>query len=403
MGAALNFDGEHSDEVRAFFVENALHWVREYHFDGLRLDATHAIIDNGARHFLAELSDTVRAAAPDRRVLLIAEDHRNLADMVRPTAEGGLGMDAVWADGFHHQMRRLLAGDSEGYFGDYTGSPEDLAATVQQGWFYCGQFSRHLGEYRGTDPAGLPPRSFVHCIQNHDQVGNRALGDRLGHTVEPPALRAAAVLLLCSPATPMLFMGQEWAAGNPFRYFTDHTPELGALITAGRREEFKYFKAFADPAQRDLIPDPQLPETFVTSRLNWSELGEHKHAGILRLYRTLLRLRRTEPALRQNDRDGFTIEAVSEEGVALRIGTRLERTLLVVAHFGGKPGVVELDYLNDFADWEQILSTEVADFCSDARPITSEAGGVLRVRFERSGAIVFAQRSGAGEESARMR
>ena len=147
--------------------------------------------------------------------------------MVRPTAEGGLGMDAVWADGFHHQMRRLLAGDSEGYFGDYTGSPEDLAATIQKGWFYCGQFSRHLGEHRGTDPAGLPPRSFVHCIQNHDQVGNRALGDRLGHTVEPPALRAAAVLLLCSPATPLLFMGQEWAAATPFRYFTDHNPELG--------------------------------------------------------------------------------------------------------------------------------------------------------------------------------
>ncbi len=132
-------------------------------------------------------------------------------------------------------------------------------------------------------------------------------------------------------------------------------------------------------------------------------MGEHKHAGILRLYRTLLRLRRTEPALRQNDRDGFTIEAVSEEGVALRIGTRLERTLLVVAHFGEKPGAVELDYLGDFADWEQVLSTEVADFCPDARPITAEAGGVLRVRFERSGAIVFAQRSGAGDEPARMR
>src|SRR5262249_3277947 len=161
--------------------------------------------------------------------------------MVRQIREGGWGLDAVWADDFHHQVRRYLTGDSEGYYRDYTGTLEDLATTINRGWFFCGQHSEHAGEPRGSDPTGLPQPAFVACLQNHDQIGNRAFGERLSHEVDPAVFRAATVLLLCSPATPLLFMGQEWACSSPFRFFTDHQPELGRMVTEGRRREFRHF------------------------------------------------------------------------------------------------------------------------------------------------------------------
>ena len=298
-GQALNFDGEYSQTVRDFFIENALYWLHEFHFDGLRLDATHAIADESPRHFLAELSGRVHEsfAESKRRPLLIAEDSRNLAQMMKPTQENGWGMDGVWADDFHHQVRSALAGDRDGYFQDYRGSTEDIAATARRGWFYCGQQSVFLNRPRGSNPAGLAPAQFIICVQNHDQVGNRALGDRLHHTIDSAAFRAASALLLCSPQTPLLFMGQEWAAGTPFQFFTDHREDLGKLVTEGRRREFQRFKAFADPQTRETIPDPQALETFLNSRLRWEELEADEHAATLRLYRDLLRLRRSEPAL----------------------------------------------------------------------------------------------------------
>ena len=203
---------------------------------------------------------------------VIAEDHRNLARMIRPEGEGGWGLDGVWADDFHHKVRVALAGDNEGYYRDYTGSMSNLAGTLNQGWHFTGQYSTHLQEHRGTDPTGIPPRRFVFCIQNHDQIGNRALGERLHHQIDLAAYRAASVLLLCAPATPLLFMGQEWAATTPFLYFTDHPEELGKLVTEGRRNEFRHFSAFSDAAARERIPDPQDQATFRASRLDWSEL-----------------------------------------------------------------------------------------------------------------------------------
>ena len=178
-GARLNFDGDRSRMVREFFIENARHWVHEYHIDGLRLDATHAITDDSPRHFLAELASRVRESATGRRVLVVAEDHRNLNWMLKPERDGGWGVDAAWADDFHHQCRRLLAGDSEGYYRDCSGRTDDVATTIRQGWFYTGQLSTNLGEPRGTDPTGIPANRFVICLQNHDQIGNRALGERL--------------------------------------------------------------------------------------------------------------------------------------------------------------------------------------------------------------------------------
>lgn len=385
-GAGLNFDGQGSERVREFFIENAHHWVHEYHVDGLRLDATHAIADAGPRHILAELAARVRGSAPGRRVLMVAEDHRNLRAIVSAEGEGGWGLDAVWADDFHHQCRRLLAGDSDGYYGDFTGRAGDLATTIRDGWFYQGQFSAHLNEPRGTDPAGLAAARFVICLQNHDQVGNRALGERLHHQIDLAAYRAATALLLMAPETPLLFMGQEWAASTPFRYFTDHHDELGRLVTEGRRGEFRHFAAFADPAGRERIPDPQARDTFASSRLQWDERHVEPHASILRLYQALLGLRRSEPALR--DGSAWQVAALDEGTLGLRRGGAAG--LLVVVRLAGAGAV-------DFAPmaagvhgqrWRIVLSTEDPDFAVAPAPPQLGADSGTVIRFMRPGALI---------------
>jgi maltooligosyltrehalose trehalohydrolase len=373
-GAAMNFDGEGSATARAFFLDNARHWITEYHFDGLRLDATHAIVDDGPRHFLAELTAHVRGAVQGRRVLVVAEDHRNLSWMLKPESERGWGLDAVWADAFHHQCRRLLAGDSEGYYRDYSGRTEDLATTIRRGWFYIGQQSIHLGEPRGTDPAGIPNDRFVICAQNHDQIGNRALGTRLHHEIDAAAYRAVSTLLLTAPETPLLFMGQEWAASTPFLFFTDHNPELGRLVTEGRREEFKHFAAFSDPAARDRIPDPQAESTFLASRLRWDERAAGPHASTLRLYRALLELRRREPALRRAA--NFTVGAPDEGTIALQ-----RDPFQIVVRLQGH-GAVPLPP----GSWTCLLTTEDGAFCQDPQPVEISEGIVC---FKRPGGVVL--------------
>ena len=295
-GEGVDVDGEYSAPVREFVIENALHWIHEYHMDGLRLDATHAIQDGSPRHLLAELTARVHESVSHRHVHVIAEDHRNLAMMVTPRRESGWGLDAVWADDFHHQMRRLLAGDSDGYYRDFSGTTADLATTLRQGWFFTGRYSEHLREPRGTDPTAIPAPRFVVCLQNHDQVGNRARGERLHHQIDAAAFRAASVVLLTAPQTPLLFMGQEWAASSPFQYFTDHDEPLGRLVTEGRRREFRDFVAFADAGAGEGIPDPQAIATFLASRLDWAEREVEPHASMVRLHAALLAFRRTELA-----------------------------------------------------------------------------------------------------------
>jgi maltooligosyltrehalose trehalohydrolase len=399
-GAAVNLDGPASEQVRAFLFENALHWLHEYRFDGLRLDATHAIHDDSPRHFLAELQARVRASLPHRHVVVIAEDSRNLARMVRPELAGGWGLDAVWADDFHHQVRRCLAGDADGYYRDYTGSIADLATTVRDGWFFQGQHSSYLGKPRGTDPTGEPPRRYVVCLQNHDQVGNRALGERLHHQVEPAAWRAASVLLLLVPETPLLFMGQEWAASTPFLYFTDHHDELGRLVTEGRREEFKGFAAFSDPAARERIPDPQAEATFARSRLDWSEPGREPHAAAERLYRALLALRREERPSGV-ERGALDVAALDEATLAVRLGPRPKvspRLLLVVRLAGAGEVRVSTSALAlpEGAAWRERLSTEDTRFAADPQPVRTDVGAKgFTVAFSRPGAVVFVAGTGA--------
>jgi maltooligosyltrehalose trehalohydrolase len=389
-GKGLNFDGPGSSMVRQFFIENALHWVHEYHIDGLRLDATHAIVDDAPRHFVAQLTARVKASAA-RPVYVIAEDHRNLAHMLRSESDGGWGLDGVWADDFHHKVRVALAGDNEGYYRDFTGSMPNLARTLNRGWHFTGQYSTYLQGHRGTDPAGIPPRRFVFCIQNHDQIGNRALGERLHHQIDLAAYRAASVLLLCAPATPLLFMGQEWAATTPFLYFTEHPEPLGTLVTEGRRNEFRHFSAFSDAAARQGIPDPQDVSTFLASRLEWSESLHEPHASTLRLYRRLLALRRQEPALRADTCAAF---ALTETTLLLRRDAAEGPSLVAIIQMNGSSDIrlAHHDAVAglDLSSWQLLFTTEDRPFAPDPRPPAIERHGrQLTITFTRPSAVLL--------------
>jgi maltooligosyltrehalose trehalohydrolase len=302
-----------------------------------------------------------------------------------------LGLDAVWADDFHHQVRVALAGDRDGYYADYEGSAEDLAATLRRGWFYIGQPSPYLGQPRGAPADDVDAARFVHCIQNHDQVGNRALGDRLHHQVGLDAYRAASALLLLSPYTPLLFMGQEWAATSPFQYFTDHEDALGRLVTEGRRAEFASFAAFAH-AQ---VPDPQARETFLRSKLRWDERAREPHAGVLSLYRDLIDLRRL-PALRERGRNSFAVAAVGDAALALRrSGPAPVDTLLIVVSLRGS---LQLD-LAERAEtsaptglrWQALLDSE------DARYGGRGAATLIEDKVEMIGPGALTLRAGLGD------
>jgi maltooligosyltrehalose trehalohydrolase len=284
-GSAINFDGPHAGPIRDFFLDNACDWLVDFHIDGLRLDATAAIVDDSTPHLLAELSERVgRLDGPAR--LLIAEDSRNFAPLLAAPTAGGLGMDGVWVDDFHHQIRCALTGEQESYYQDYRTDLQEIPKTLATGWLYTGQPSRFLEKPRGTPAPSMRPEQAVYCIQNHDQVGNRAAGERLHHQIDLAAYRAASALLLWLPQTPMLFAGQEWAASTPFQFFTDHSTALGRQVTAGRRAEFKDFASFAGT-----VPDPQSPATFANSVLRWEERQQPTHAGILQLYADLLKQR----------------------------------------------------------------------------------------------------------------
>jgi maltooligosyltrehalose trehalohydrolase len=386
-GQGVNMDGPHSADVRGFFIANALHWIREYHIDGLRLDATHAIQDDGPRHFLEELTTTIREAVP-RPVLVTAEDHRNLASMLLPPSGGGWGIDAVWADDFHHQVRVHVARDREGYYKDYTGSAEDIAGTIRQGWFFTGQHSTHHGHPRGTRPEAIDPRQFVVCVQNHDQVGNRADGTRLNHQVDGATFRAISALLLVVPETPLIFQGQEWATRAPFLFFTDHGEELGRSVTDGRREEFASFAAFADPARRAAIPDPQAPETFERSRLPWHELAQPEHASMLRLYQRVIGLRATAAALRASDRGSFDARALDAETIVIVRRGGDQRVWIVVRLAGG--GTVTVC---GAAAAHTLLTTEDPDLTVDPAPLEiMPQGEHANVRFVRPGAVILQER-----------
>jgi maltooligosyltrehalose trehalohydrolase len=316
--------------MRQLVLENARMWLRDFRFDGLRLDAVHAIVDPSPHHILHELSDEARKIAPHK--LLIAEDERN-----DPADVNDLGLHGIWADDFHHQVRVTLTAERDGYYGAYQPGAAGIAEAIRQGWLYRGQPYPVHGRPRGRDAGDLPAEAFVYCIQNHDQIGNRALGDRLNASVPLPAYLAASTLLLFLPMTPLLFQGQEWASGSPFQFFTDHDQELGPLVSKGRREEFRHFRAFSDPAALAQIPDPQALETFTRSRLLWEERTQGDHARVLDLYQRLLRLRREDPVLANAGREGLDARAEGQVLLVRRWSTSGERLLVVNFAEGSAP------------------------------------------------------------------
>src|SRR5215813_8706710 len=293
-GRAVNFDGAGSDEVRRFFCDNAFMWLKDYHFDGLRIDAVHAILDTSAVHFLEELAAEVEElqAQTGRHLTLIAESDLNDPRITWPREIGGFGVAAQWSDDFHHALHSVLTGERLGYYADF-GSLADLAKAFRSVFVYDGRYSAFRRRRHGRPPSKLSGHSFLGYSQTHDQIGNRAKGERSSHLMSVARLKIAAALVLTGPFVPMLFQGEEWGATSPFLYFTDHKdPELARNVTEGRRREFASFGW-----KPEEVPDPQAVETFERSKLNWTERDKEPYAGLLAWYRRLIELRREIPAL----------------------------------------------------------------------------------------------------------
>jgi maltooligosyltrehalose trehalohydrolase len=306
-GDAVNLDAADSDEVRRFVCDNALMWLRDYHVDGLRLDAVHAFLDRSATHVLEQLTAEVRDLETrlGRRLVVIAESDLNDPRLVRPVDRGGYGLDAQWNEDFHHALHAGLTGERHGYYADF-GRLADLATALRAGFVYAGQHSAYRRRRHGRSAAGLPGHRFVGCLQNHDQVGNRARGERTSHLISTARLEVGAALVLTAPFVPMLFQGEEWGATTPFLYFTDHAdPALGQAVREGRQREFAAFGW--DPAD---IPDPQSADTFVRSKLDWREVDREPHARLLAWHRRLIALRRGSPDLADGrmDRVGVRVD-----------------------------------------------------------------------------------------------
>jgi maltooligosyltrehalose trehalohydrolase len=329
-GPALNFDGPHADEVRRFFVANALYWTVECRVDALRLDAVHAIVDGSALPFVEELTAAVHeaAASDGRRVHVIAESAANDARLVWTPEAGGFGMDGAWNDDFHHALHALVTGERQGYYRDF-GAPDQLGAALAGGWVYTGQYSPYYRRRHGRPCAGIEPWRFVVFSQNHDQVGNRCRGERLEHLAGPEAARLAAALVILAPGVPLLFMGEEYAEPAPFLYFTSHGDEgLAEAVRTGRKREFAAFGWRGDP------PDPQAPETFERCRLQWSLRRTGRHGRMLAYYQALLTLRRTAAPL--GDPEASVSVSIPPDGRAIVL-RRWTETAAVAVLFNPAP------------------------------------------------------------------
>ena len=302
-GASVNFDGSYSDEVRNFFMENALHWFRNYHVDALRLDAIHAICDMSARPFLQELGEGVDAFSREegREFLLIPESALNDARVIRPREGGGFGHHAQWLDDYHHALRTLLTGDRSGYYVDF-GRIDHLVKSLKEGFVYSGEYSEYRRHRFGNSSQDRPASQFVVFSQNHDQIGNRMLGERPSTLLSFESLKLAAGAILLSPYVPLLFMGEEYGEEAPFLYFVSHSdPGLIEAVRAGRKEEFSAFGWKDDP------PDPQAEETFLKSKLRWEARKTGRHRVVLDFYKRLMEIRRTVPALSNLDKSRLEV------------------------------------------------------------------------------------------------
>lgn len=349
-GLALNFDGPHSDFVRWYFIHNALQWVDEFHFDALRVDAVHAIIDHSAEPFLQDLNVAIheRARELGRTIVSIAESDLNDPRVILPAEQFGLEFDSQWMDDYHHSLHALLTGERDGYYSSFPLKVSNLARVMEQGFLFVGQHSPYRGRKYGAKPVTRNGAQFVVSIQNHDQVGNRMLGDRLANLVGFDRLRLAAAAIILSPFIPMLFMGEEYGEKAPFQYFTSHSDaDLIEAVRKGRLEEFDDFIWEGDP------PDPHDEETFLRSKLNWSSLERDEHASMWRLYKQLIALRRAHPALRSLDLS--SLHAIADDAKQVLVVRRWhgDAQALVAFNFSEKAQTVDAPQ----GGWKVLLDT----------------------------------------------
>ncbi len=332
-GQAINFDGEHSGPVRELFRENAAYWIREFHLDGLRLDATQDIHDESEPHILFEITRAAREAAGERSILLIGENEPQETHLIKPVRDGGYGMDALWNDDFHHSATVALTGKADAYYTDYHGSAQELVSCAKYGYLYQGQWYRWQKKRRGTSTLGCPRPAFVTFIQNHDQVANSARGQRLDELTSPGMLKAVTALMLLGPGTPMLFQGQEFAASSPFLFFADHGPELAKKVLNGRIEFLEQWRSLRLPEMTQCIEDPAAFSTFEHSKLSHTEVEQHQQ--IYALHRDLLQLRREDPVISRQGEDGFDGAVLSQNCFVLRFfSPGFERDRLLVVNLG---------------------------------------------------------------------
>ena len=339
-GDALNYDGKDSSPFRQFVVENARYWVRDYHLDGLRLDAVHAIIDQSPEHILAAIAGAVRAEAGHRQAHLVLENEHNEARWLVRGPDGRPRLyDAQWNDDVHHALHVAATGEDAGYYADYQGDTARLGRALAEGFAFQGEQMPYRGSARGEPSAFLPPDAFIAFLQNHDQIGNRAFGERITALASPEAVRAVSAVFLLLPQVPMLFMGEEWAAPQPFPFFCAFEGELADAVRRGRREEFKRFPAFQDPAMLQKIPDPQAEATFLSAKLDWSDLQRSGHADWLDWHRRILARRRGAilPLLPRIGGDAGRYEVIGEAAVS--VAWRLDGggELKLDANLSGRP------------------------------------------------------------------
>ncbi len=384
-GQAVNFDGEGSSEVRRYVLENAIQWIADYHVDALRLDAIHGIHDASEVHILRDIGNDVRKAAGDRMAYTIAESDLNDVRVIKPAAEGGYDLDAQWNDDFHHALHTVLTGERSGYYTDF-GSLHHLAKAYREGFVYSGQFSEHRGECHGTSSNEIPARRFVVCSQNHDQIGNRMLGERLSQLVVSEELKLAACSVILSPFIPMLFMGQEYAEEAPFLYFVEHSdPALIHAVREGRRREFAAFAWKGD------VPDAQSIDTFLKSKLRPEITNEPAHRTMLDFYRELIHLRTSVECLRNLSKEHCRVITTDEPPAIILHRWLDDQESLTILHFGEKDAECAVGAAVGM--WTKLVDSADIKWRGPGASIAAEirSNGVLTVPIRRKSACLLSR------------
>ncbi len=349
-GNAINYDDSYSDGVRNYFIENALYWLDKFHIDGLRLDAIHSIYDMSAKHFLSELSERVERFSKEKNKIhhLIAESDLNDVKIIRSRNENGYGIDAQWSDDFHHSIHSLLTSEKEGYYKDF-GKLAHLTKAIKESFVYTGNYSEHRKRKYGNAAKDVPGEKFVVSLQNHDQIGNRAFGERLSKLISFEALKLAVGTMFLTPNIPMLFMGEEYGEESPFLYFVSHSDEnLINAVRNGRQDEFSSFNWKGE------IPDPQSEETFYKSKLNWENLNNEKNKKLFEFYKLLIKLKKDHPLIRSKERENFEIEMIKENLIFIKRSVG-ENSIIAFLNFGDSEISTEINFPSN--QWEKILDS----------------------------------------------